>query len=426
MRGMNPKSLNRSPEPHPEWRHGRGATASALPTDVGCQSDSMRWKKRYAVQIPGCSVVAVLAGIIMMAMPSFAAGKDVRGTFDESKLKRELKAAREVAFSPWMSVADAGKRLTKAELDHEVILALEKNVAGQMRYLSFTPKDGKGGDSTYDSSLTQQELLEKHSIWERQGYNILFVQKIPTPGKYCAVWVESAIFGEAVKRSSELGITPAQIRLETKPDKKPAPAASVVVTAPLRSWKDKSGREMEASLEGLEPGTAKFKMKDGRRFDYKLADLSAEDQSFLDELAKKAASASNTDADTPPEGFSKWMPTAKFETAYAEERGKGNYAIYIESGRNGELRAVFDKRPANFGWFMTWDQTEPAIREKNASYNARGMALLSLFYDRRSKKYTAVWVKESCLPEAKSQLASHGITPAEIAAKITPSTVRKE
>ena len=320
-----------------------------------------------------------------------------------------------------MDSKEANEAIRTGEVEGNLLIAVERNSAGQSRMIHFTPPDGKGGDITYESSLAESELLERHPLWQKQGYNILFVGKNPSGGTLSAIWIQTDVYGQAVVRLTELGITPATIVITSGATG--AKAAAAPVSVPLREWKDGKDRTIRASVEGVEEGQVKFVLADGRKVNYPLKDLGAAEQKVLTDLL---AGPSAPVAPLAPAGFTDWMSFEDFEKTYADERANGRYAVYVETNQRDDYRAIFETRPQNLGWFYGWGKSESGLRESDTAYRARGLALLSLSYNRRSERYCALWVRDNVLEAAKAQLSKHNITVGSIGDEIKISIVPKE
>lgn len=361
---------------------------------------------------------AILALFLLLPLPS-AFPQRIRGEIKESEFERKLKDPRESAFSPWMDAKAANTAFRTGELEGNLLIALERNASGQTRMLHFTPPDGKGGDVTYEAGLTESELLERHVLWEKQGYNLLFAHENPSGGTLAVIWIQTDVFGAAVKRLGELGITPASVTiLSGSPDLPNRPTGPIAVSLPLQDWTNQQGQTIRASVEGLENGQVKFVLPDGRKVNYPLSSLAKAEQERL-------TAAQSAPADAPPSGFSDWMSYEDYEKRYAEERAQGRYAIYVETNPRDEYRAIFETRPSNLGWYYGFGKTEESLREADVSYRARGLSILSLSYNRRSERYCAVWVRDAAMQAAREQLAKHQITAAAIGDDIKISILPK-
>lgn len=362
--------------------------------------------------------------LLTLSAAGSASAQRVRGDITESEYDKKLRSAQESAFSPWMPAQDAFEMFRRSKLDAKLVLAAEKNSKGDIRLLQFFPPDGKGGDVVYENAIPEETLLERHAMWQKQDYNILYVRKNPL-GNYTAIWIYSARFGVAVKRLEELGISTAVIRIKAT-ETADASRAKVPVTAPLREWRDKAGRLMQASVAGIEGGTVNFVRADGKKFSYPLDDLSEADQKRLAELQDKSTKGSTAGSPVAEEeGLTNWMSRSDFETRVVEERGKGKFGVYAESNNRNEFRGIFDKLPPGVRWFQSWAEPEQSLREKHSSYVAQGFALLSLSHDRRADRYCGVWVSGMPPGDMKVQLGKFGITTPSIGEKIAVSTVAK-
>jgi hypothetical protein len=363
--------------------------------------------------------------LLMLSFSGSASGQRVRGDITESEFDKKLRSEQESAFSPWMPAKEAFEVARRAKLDGKLQLAAENNSSAQIRLLLFFPPDGKGGDVIWETDVAEATLLERHAIWQKQDYNILFARKNPT-GNYTAIWINSARLGVAVKRLNEVGISAAAIRIKSGDTANAAAtAAKTPVTTPLRQWRDKNGRLLQASVAGIDGGTVSFVRADGKKFPYSLADLSDEDQKFLADLQNKSAQGPEPTSAAAPGEFTAWMSRSDFDTKLAEERGKGNFPIYVESNTRNEFRGIHEKRPGTVRFFQAWAEPEQSLREKHASYIAQGFSLLSLSFERRTDKYCAVWVSGMAPGDAKAMLGKFGMTQASIDGKITATTVPK-
>jgi hypothetical protein len=341
-----------------------------------------------------------------------------KGDITESEYDKKLRDAQESAFSPWMPAKDAFEQFRLGKLGGKLLLAAERDSNGQIRLLHFSPPDGKGGDVIYENDMPEQALLERHAIWQKQDYNILFARKNPS-GNYTAIWIYSARFGVAAKRLNEVGISTPVIHI------KPSQTAKVTVAVPLRQWRDKTGRTLQASVAGIDGGTVNFVRSDGKKMPYPLADLSEADQKYLAELQSKSTQGSGSPADATDEGLSKWMSRTDFDTKLAEERGKGKYVVYVESSPRNEFRGIIDKRPETVRWFQAWAEPEQSLREKHASYIAQRFTLLSLSHERRTDRYSAIWVSGLEAGDVNGQRGKFGLTSPSIGEKIIVSTLPK-
>jgi hypothetical protein len=363
--------------------------------------------------------LALLLLVLLMGREALAAKGDVT----ESEYDKKLRDAQESAFSPWMPAKDAFEVFRRSKLDGRLLLAAERNSNQEIRLLLFFPPDGKGGDVIYENDVPEETLLERHPIWQKQDYNVLFARKNPS-GNYTALWIHSNRLGVAVKRLNEVGISAASIRVKPGQTAETA-AAKTAITAPLREWRDKSGRAIQASVAGIDGGSVNFLRADGKKFTYPLADLSEADQKRLADLQNQAAKGSDAKSAAAPEQLTDWMNRSDFETKLAEERGKGKYLVYVESSSRNEYRGLFDKLPPRVRWFQAWAEPEQGLREKHASYVAQGFALLTLSHDRRADRYCAVWVGGMEPGDVQGQRGKFGLTTATIGDKITPSTLPK-
>jgi hypothetical protein len=363
---------------------------------------------------------ALLLLLVLAGRSTFAAAK---GDITESVYDKKLRDAQESAFSPWMPAKDAFEQFRLGKLGGKLLLAAERDSNGQIRLLHFFPPDGKGGDVIYENDVPKETLLERHAIWQKQDYNIFFVRKNPS-GSYTALWIGSARFGVAMKRLNEVGISAATIRIEPSQTTEASPATPNV-TAPLQQWHDKSGRTLQASVAGIQGGNVNFVRSDGKKFSFPLADLSDADQKRLAELQGKPAQGTDTGKAEGKEGITDWVSRSDFETRVAQERGKGNYGIYVESNSRNELRGIFDKRPETVRWFQAWTEPEQSLREKHSSYVTQGFTLLSLSHDRRTDRYCAVWISGLPPGDVKGQMGKFGLTAPSIGEKITVSSLPK-
>jgi hypothetical protein len=364
--------------------------------------------------------------LLMFLAGGSASGQRVKGDISESEYDKKLRSEQESTFSPWMPAKEAFEVARRAKLDGRLLLAAENNSNAQIRLLLFFPPDGKGGDVIWETDVPEATLLERHAIWQKQDYNILFARKNPT-GNYAAIWINSARLGVAVKRLNEVGISAAAIRIKSgETANAPAAVAKAAVTTPLRQWRDKSGRLLQASVAGIDAGTVSFVRADGKKFPFPLADLSDQDQKYLTDLQSKSAQDSGAvPSAATPGGFTDWMSRSDFDTKLAEERGKGNFPIYVESNTRNEFRGIHDKRPGTVRFFQAWAEPEQSLREKHASYIAQGFSLLTLSFERRTDKYCGVWVSGIAPGDAKAMLGKFGMTQASIDEKITTTTVPK-
>jgi hypothetical protein len=366
------------------------------------------------------SRLALLLLVLLIGRGALAAKGDVT----EAEYDKKSRDAQDSAFTPWMPAKDAFEVFRRSKLDGRLVLAAERNSNGEIRILPFFPPDGKGGDVIYDNDVPEETLLERHAIWQKQDYNILFARKNPS-GNYTAIWINSARLGVAVKRLNEVGISAAVIRIKTS-ETTEVPRAKASVTVPLREWRDKAGRLLQASIAGINGGTVNFVRADGKKFPFPLADLSDQDQKYLTDLQGKSAQGSEAvSSAATPGSFSDWMSRSDFDTKLAEERGKGNFPIYVESNTRNEFRGIHEKRPGTVRFFQAWAEPEQSLREKHASYVAQGFSLLSLSFERRTDKYCAVWVSGLTPGDAKALLGKLGMTQPSIDQKITATTVPK-
>jgi hypothetical protein len=228
----------------------------------------------------------------------------------------------------------------------------------------------------------------------------------------------------ALKRLKEVGISPPIIRIKFS-QSSDSTVAAPAITAPLQAWHDKNGRALQASVAGIQGGSVNFVRSDGVKFTFPLADLSEADQKRLAELKSKPAQGSDTGKAEAKEGITEWVSRSEFETRMAEERGKGNYSVYVESNSRNELRGIFDKRPETVRWFQAWTEPEQGLREKHSSYVAQGFTLLSLSHDRRTDRYCAVWISGLPPGDVKGQMGKFGLTTPLIGEKITVSSLPK-
>ena len=412
-----------------EWRATDGGNRQQMQKQVGkAWLVSIIGDASSKVRVPPCEHMkspsaaprfALLVLMLLMGRGAFAAKGDVT----ESEYDKKLRDAQDSAFSPWMPAKDAFEVFRRSKLDGRLLLAAEKNSNQEIRLLLFFPPDGKGGDVIYENDVSEETLLERHPIWLKQDYNVLFARKNPS-GNYTALWIHSNRLGVAMKRLNEVGISAASIRV------KPAQAAEATtakaaITAPLREWRDKTGRAIQASVAGIDGGSVNFVRADGRKFAYPLADLSEADQKRLAGLQNQAAKGSDTKSAAAPEQLTDWMTRSDFETNLAEERGKGKYLVYVESSSRNEYRGLFDQLPPRVRWFQAWAEPEQGLREKHASYVAQGFALLTLSHERRTDRYCAVWVGGMEAGDVKGQRGKFGLTSPSIEEKITVSTLPK-
>jgi hypothetical protein len=324
-----------------------------------------------------------------------------------------------------MPAKEAYQVLRRAELEGKMMLAAEQNTDGGLRVLLYFPPDGKRGDVDYELNLTEEQLLQRHANYLKRDYNVLYVRKNPA-GTYTGFWIVSERLGVALRRLNELGISAPSIRLKESPAVASAPVATTaaVVSTPMREWRDKTGRPLQASVSGVENGTVNFVRPDGRKIPYPLADLSETDQKYIAELQAKSAEGASGAGDDA-EGFSKWMSRADFDSLMSDQQGNGLVPIYAESNFRNEMRAVFVRKPEPWGYYLGWTQPEQTLREQHASYKSQEFTLLTLSHDRRSDTYCAVWVGPRALENGKALLAKLGITQASIDGKITMSEVSK-
>jgi hypothetical protein len=221
-----------------------------------------------------------------------------------------------------------------------------------------------------------------------------------------------------------VGISAAVIRIASGPAAEGTPGKAAVTTT-LRDWRDKSGRLLQASVQGIDGGTVHFVRRDGVKFTYPLADLGSEDQKYLAGLQNKSTPGADAAAPTAPGAFTDWMSRADYDTEIARQMGNGMYAVITESNSRKELRSLFEKRPGAVRWFQALNEPELGLREKHASYQAQGSTLISLTYDRRTGLYCATWVYGMPPGEVSAQRGKYGITAPAIDAKITVSTMPK-
>lgn len=366
-------------------------------------------------------LLTIFALILAGSCPAYA--QRVRGDFEESEFDRASKKKREAAFTQWMPGAMAGDVLGRAELDGKVLLILERNSNGESRAVFDIP-DTRRFDVEYSSSISERQMLEKHALMEKGAFQILFLQKNPSGRSYCVIWIKKGGYAEAVAKLANLGVTPAKIELKASS----SPTITGPVTSGHRRWTDKAGRVVEASLAEIDADKIILIKKGGGRFPFLIAKLSTEDQQFLKKLIanhKKPKVEMSGNSEGSGE-FTDWYSYSEWELKYDDERAKGRYAIYVESNNKRELRGIFDKRPRGLGWFNAWLDSEADVKRKNASYESKGLRILSVSFERRTDRYNAVWVSNRVLDKAREQLAASGITPADIGKKIQVSKVKKK
>ena len=137
--------------------------------------------------------------IVLTGADVLAAAK---GDITESAYDKKLRNEQESAFSPWMPAKDAFEQFRLGKLGGKLLLAAEKDSNGQIRLMHFIPPDGKGGDVIYENDVPEETLLERHAIWQKQDYNILFARKNPS-GNYTALWIYSPRFDVAMAIKDE-------------------------------------------------------------------------------------------------------------------------------------------------------------------------------------------------------------------------------
>lgn len=367
------------------------------------------------VGLAGVYIVAVSVAFIPVAL-----GQKVRGDIELSQYDRKFDEARNQVFSEWMPEKEAFDVLAGAEIRRDLVLLAERDSKDRFRFIIVKAPKGVSTDISCETDVDGDKLVLLHKTWVNQGYRILTIRENPRRSTYSAIWVPGQVYGYAVQRLSEIGVSPASVELQP-PSSEPVDLSGV--TAPMREWKDEQGRAIEASVEGVDDGFVDFKRKDGRRFKYPLEKLSSADRSFLTNLARMPDPEPDLTAGGKPE-FSEWLTRDEFEIKWTEERGKGLYAIYIESNRKEEVRALFVEKPVVMGVYIFWLYDEAGIRDRNRVYQSQGYTLLSLSYDRSSQTYNGTWVSDKDIGRARNQLKSLGITPASIGDEIVVSEVQ--
>ncbi len=371
-----------------------------------------------------CKVLLVFVLIQLCSYEAFS--QQVRGRFEESDFDRQSKQKREEAFTGWLPSRKVGELLIQAELTGKVLLVVERDANGLIRAIVDPVKNNAAANVEYSTHISEEQLLKKHALRKKGGYELLFLQKNPTRGSYCAIWTKSGGYADSVAMLKNLGVTPAKIKIRASQAE--ITHSATAVTTENRRWLDKNGRIVMAALAEIDGDKAILVKKGGGRFPFLITDLSVEDQQFLKKLvADHKGSAKPVSAkDVRRGGFTDWLEFSQFELNFADEDGDGRYAIYIESNNKRELRAIYEKKPKRLGWSNGWLQSEDKLRSMNALYQSKGLILLSLSFERRTQRYNAIWVAKRNFDEAKAQLAKLKITTAEIGKKIRVSKVGKK
>ncbi|MFK5921808.1 MAG: hypothetical protein QM496_06485 [Verrucomicrobiota bacterium] len=369
--------------------------------------------------------LALVFTIIQFCLyPTFS--QQVRGRFEESEFDRKSKPKREAIFTGWMPAGKAGEILIQAELEGKVLLVVERDVKGSIRMIIDLEKNNAAANVEYSTHISDEQLLRKHALRKKGGYELLFLKKNPTGGSYCAIWTKSGGYADSVAMLKNLGVTTAKIQIRASQAE--ISHGATAVTAESRRWTDKSGRVVVAALAEIDGNKAILIKKGGGRFPFLITDLSVGDQQFLKKLIADHKSSAKVAAvkEMKKGGFTDWMEFSKFELNFADEEGDGRYAIYVESNNKRELRAIYDKKPKGLGWYNGWLQSEDKVRSMNALYQSKGLILLSLSFERRTQRYSAIWVAKRNFEEAKGQLARINITTAKIGKEIQLSKVGKK
>ncbi|NOX99849.1 MAG: hypothetical protein GXP30_08990 [Verrucomicrobia bacterium] len=344
----------------------------------------------------------------------------VRGSFEESEFKRGFDKKREAIFTPWGSRAQVAELLKKATGAGKVIFIVERNSNGEVR-AAFDFPEKSGTQVCYVTAITESQLLAIHAQRKKNGYELLFLSENPGESDFCAVWIGKEGYKQAVGKLLSLGVTAAKIQI--KPAQKSGP-----LTTETRQWKNKSGRIVEAALDGIDGDKIILVKKGGGRFPFLIADLSTEDQNLLKQLSAALRKPASEKLEAEPESgiFTEWLSFYDWNELLKAEKNKGRYPVYVENNKDRELRGVFEAMPDGMQFKIGWLDSEKNLLKMDGSYKAEGMTISSLSFDRRNELYYGIWVSKTALAQARTQLGAAGITPADIGRKIKVSKVSKK
>ena len=197
----------------------------------------------------------------------------VRGSIEESEFKRGFDKKREAIFTPWGSRDQVAGLMKKAADEGKVIFIVERNTDGGVR-AAFDFLEKSETQTSYVTAITESQLLVTHAQRKENGYEILFLSKNPGNRDFSAVWIENEGYKQAVGKLLSLGVTPPKIQI------KPAQKTGSLTTE-NRQWKNKSGKIIEAAMDGIDGDKIILVKKGGGRFPFLIADLSMEDQNLL-------------------------------------------------------------------------------------------------------------------------------------------------
>ncbi len=363
------------------------------------------------------SVVTFITLTLSGGLPAYS--QRVRGSFEESEFKRGFDKKREAIFTPWGSRTQVAELLQKATGQGKVIFIVERNSNGEVRAVFDFPEKS-GTQASYVTAITESQLLVTHAQRKKNGFELLFLSENPGESDFSAVWIEKEGYKQAVGKLLSLGVTPAKIQI--KPAQKFGP-----LTTKTRQWKNKSGRVIEAALDGIDGDKIILVKKGGGRFPFLIADLSMEDQNLLKQISAAPRKPESEKLEAEPESgtFTEWLSFYDWNELLKAEKSKGRYPVYVENNKDRELRGAFDAMPDGMQFKIGWLDSEKNLLKMDGSYKAEGMTISSLSFDRRNELYYGIWVSKSALAQARTQLGAAGITPADIGRKIKVSKVGK-
>ncbi|MFK5924005.1 MAG: hypothetical protein QM496_17655 [Verrucomicrobiota bacterium] len=364
------------------------------------------------------SVVTLIALTLSGICPAYS--QRVRGSFKESEFKRGFDKKREAIFTPWGSRAQVAELLKRATGAGKVIFIVERNSNGEVRAVFDFPEKS-GTQASYVTAITESQLLVTHVQRKKNGYELLFLSKNPGESDFSAVWIEKEGYKQAVGKLLGLGVIPAKIQI--KPAQKSGP-----LTTETRQWKNKSGRIVEAALDGIDGDKIILVKKGGGRFPFLIADLSMEDQQLLKQLsaAPRKSESEKLELEQQSGAFTGWLSFYDWNELLKVEKSKGRYPVYVENNKDRELRGVFDAIPDGMQFKIGWLDSEKDLLKMDGSYKAEGMTISSLSFDRRNELYYGIWVSKIALGQVRTQLAAAGISPADIGRKVKISKVVKK